>query len=56
VPLSASTSEAYQYLFKLLGDTEDEVLALRPSYPLFEFLATMESLRAVSYPLTYDGA
>jgi alanine-synthesizing transaminase len=56
VLLTASTSEAYQYLFKLLGDTKDEILVPRPSYPLFEFLATMESLRAVSYPLTYDGA
>jgi hypothetical protein len=55
VLLTASTSEAYQYLFKLLGDTEDEVLVPRPSYPLFEFLATLESLRAVSYPLVYDG-
>ena len=54
VLLTASTSEAYQYLFKLLGDTEDEVLVPRPSYPLFEFLATLESLRAVSYPLIYD--
>jgi aspartate/methionine/tyrosine aminotransferase len=54
VLLTASTSEAYQYLFKLLGDTEDEVLVPQPSYPLFEFLATLESLRVVSYPLIYD--
>jgi alanine-synthesizing transaminase len=55
VLLTASTSEAYQYLFKLLADPGDEVLAPRPSYPLFEFLATMESLRVVSYPLVYHG-
>ena len=54
VLLTASTSEAYQYLFKLLADADDEVLVPRPSYPLFEFLATMESLRVVSYPLLYD--
>lgn len=55
VLLTASTSEAYQYLFKLLTDPGDEVLAPRPSYPLFEFLASMESLRVVSYPLVYQG-
>ena len=55
VLLTASTSEAYQYLFKLLADPGDEVLVPRPSYPLFEFLATMESLRVVPYPLVYHG-
>jgi alanine-synthesizing transaminase len=54
--LTASTSEAYSYLFKLLCDPNDEVLAPRPSYPLFEFLAALESVRAVQYPLFYhDG-
>lgn len=53
--LTASTSEAYAYLFKLLTDPGDEVLVPRPSYPLFEFLATMESLRVVQYPLLYHG-
>ncbi|HLY18112.1 MAG TPA: pyridoxal phosphate-dependent aminotransferase [Bryobacteraceae bacterium] len=55
VLLTASTSEAYAYLFKLLADAGDEVLVPRPSYPLFEFLASMESLRVVSYPLVYHG-
>jgi aspartate/methionine/tyrosine aminotransferase len=55
VLLTASTSEAYAYLFKLLADPGDEVLAPRPSYPLFEYLATMESVRVVSYPLVYHG-
>ncbi len=55
VLLTASTSEAYTYLFKLLADPGDEVLVPRPSYPLFEFLATMESLRVVTYPLVYHG-
>jgi len=53
--LTASTSEAYAYIFKLLADPGDEVLVPRPSYPLFEFLASMESLRVVSYPLVYHG-
>jgi aspartate/methionine/tyrosine aminotransferase len=53
--LTASTSEAYAYLFKLLCDRGDEILAPRPSYPLFEFLAAMESVRVRQYPLRYDG-
>lgn len=52
--LTASTSEAYGWLFKLLADPGDEVLAPRPSYPLFEFLAELESVRVVQYPLAYD--
>lgn len=54
--LTASTSEAYAYLFKLLADPGDEVLVPRPSYPLFDFLAALESLRLAPYPLVYDGA
>jgi alanine-synthesizing transaminase len=53
--LTASTSEAYAYLFKLLADPGDEVLVPRPSYPLFEYLATMESVKVRSYPLVYYG-
>ncbi|HML15668.1 MAG TPA: pyridoxal phosphate-dependent aminotransferase [Bryobacteraceae bacterium] len=54
--LTASTSEAYSYLFKLLADPGDEILAPRPSYPLFEFLAGLESVKVRQYPLRYDGA
>lgn len=53
--LTASTSEGYAYLFKLLTDPGDEVLVPRPSYPLFEFLATMESVAVRQYPLVYQG-
>jgi aspartate/methionine/tyrosine aminotransferase len=56
IVLTASTSEAYSYVFKLLADPGDEVLVPRPSYPLFEFLARLESVRAVDYPLVYDGS
>jgi alanine-synthesizing transaminase len=56
VVLTASTSEAYAFLFKLLCDAGDEVLVPRPSYPLFEHLARLESVRAVPYRLAYDGA
>jgi hypothetical protein len=55
VLLTASTSEAYAYLFKLLCDPGDEVLVPRPSYPLFEYLAGLESVCVRQYPLRYDG-
>jgi hypothetical protein len=54
--LTASTSEAYGFLFKLLCDAGDEVLVPRPSYPLFDFLAALDEVRPVSYPLQFDGA
>lgn len=53
--LTASTSEAYSYLFKLLADPGDEVLVPRPSYPLFEFLAALESVKPAHYSLLYHG-
>ena len=54
--LTSSSSESYAWLFKLLADPGDEVLVPHPSYPLFEFLAQMESVRVTHYPLVYhDG-
>jgi len=55
VLLHASTSEAYGFLFKLLCDPGDEVLVPRPGYPLFDFLAGLESVRVRSYALAWDG-
>jgi len=52
--LTASTSEAYAYLFKLLADPGTEVHIPRPSYPLFDYLAWAENVQTVSYPLGYD--
>ncbi|MFN7959308.1 MAG: pyridoxal phosphate-dependent aminotransferase [Holophagaceae bacterium] len=48
--LTASTSEGYGLLFKLLGDPGDEVLVPSPSYPLFDWLARLEGLRARPVP------
>jgi hypothetical protein len=48
--LTASTSEGYGLLFKLLGDPGDEVLVPSPSYPLFDWLARLEGLQARSVP------
>ena len=52
--LTTSTSEGYSFLFRLLCDAGDEVLAPQPSYPLFDFLATLDDVRLRPYPLFYD--
>jgi alanine-synthesizing transaminase len=52
--LTTSTSEAYAYVFRLLADPGDNVLAPAPSYPLFEFLSRLNDLDLVPYPLVYD--
>jgi aspartate/methionine/tyrosine aminotransferase len=53
VLLTASSSESYALLFKLLADPGDEVLVPAPSYPLFDVLAALESVRLRRYPLRY---
>jgi aspartate/methionine/tyrosine aminotransferase len=53
--LTASTSEAYSLLFKLLADPGDEVLVPRPSYPLFELLTMLDGVTARPYDLEYHG-
>jgi hypothetical protein len=53
--LTASTSEAYAFAFKLLCDPGDTILVPRPSYPLFEYLAGLESVQVRPYSLRYDG-
>jgi alanine-synthesizing transaminase len=56
IVLTASTSEAYSVLFKLLADTGDEVLVPRPSYPLFDHLTQLDAVTARPYDLEYhDG-
>ena len=52
--LTTSTSEAYSFVFRLLCDSGDEVLIAQPSYPLFDFLATLDDVRLVPYALVYD--
>jgi alanine-synthesizing transaminase len=53
IHLTASTSEAYSYLFKLLADQGDNVLVPQPSYPLFDFLAALEGVELRPYELHY---
>ena len=54
--LTTSTSEAYSFVFRTLCNAEDELLIPEPSYPLFEFLADIQDVRLVPYPLVYDYA
>lgn len=57
IVLTASTSEAYSILFKLLCDpAADAVMTPVPSYPLFEHLTALDGVRAVPYPLEFHGA
>ena len=52
--LTAGTSEAYNYIFRLLCEPGDEILFPAPSYPLLEYLAGLNDVRLVPYPLFYD--
>jgi alanine-synthesizing transaminase len=56
IVLTASTSEAYSLLFKLVADPGDEVLVPRPSYPLFAHLARLDAIVPREYDLEYHGA
>ena len=51
--LTASSSESYAHLFKVLCDPGDGVLVPVPSYPLFDHLAGLEGIRLVPYRLEY---
>jgi len=55
IALTASTSEAYAVLFKVLCDPGDEILVPAPSYPLLGFLAAFESVTLRPYPLVHAG-
>ena len=55
IALTASTSEAYSLLFKLLCAPGDEVLIPRPSYPLFDHLTRLDAVTAVPYELEYHA-
>ncbi len=54
IVLSASTSEAYGWLFKVLADPGDAVLVPAPSYPLLDALAGLESVALARYPLAAE--
>ena len=56
IVLTASTSEAYSLLFKLLCAPDgDAVMVPVPSYPLFDHLTALDGVRPIPYPLEYHG-
>jgi aspartate/methionine/tyrosine aminotransferase len=52
--LTTSTSEAYSYVFRLLANPGDKILTPQPSYPLFDFLCTLNDVEPLPYRLVYD--
>jgi aspartate/methionine/tyrosine aminotransferase len=52
--LTASSSEAFGWLFKLLANPGDAVLVPAPSYPLLDALAGLESVTLSRYPLASE--
>ena len=56
VVLTASSSESYTWLFKLLCDPGESVLVPTPSYPLFEHLTRLENVHALPYRIEYHGS
>ncbi len=52
--LTASTSEAYSFLFRLLTSPGERILIPRPSYPLFDFLADLNDVQLDPYYLKYS--
>ncbi len=55
IVLTASTSESYTHLFRMLADPGGAFLVPAPSYPLFEPLAALEGVTLRPYRLAYDG-
>ena len=57
VCLSASTSEAYAWWFRLLCEAGDSILAPEPAYPLVSVLADIARVRVIPYRIHIrDGA
>ena len=56
IVLTASTSEAYSLLFKLLCQPQgDAVMVPVPSYPLFDHLTALDGVQSIPYRLEYHG-
>jgi alanine-synthesizing transaminase len=56
IVLTASTSDAYSLLFKLLANAGDDVLVPRPSYPLFDHLTRLDLVETRFYDLDPHGS
>ncbi len=54
VVLTASTSESYAHLLRLLCDPGEEILIAQPSYPLFDYLADLADVQLRTFPFFFD--
>lgn len=54
VLVTSGTSEGYSHAMRLLANPGDEILCPSPSYPLFDFLADVNDVKLIHYPLIYD--
>src|SRR5580704_208713 len=54
VVMTTSTSEAYSFVFRMLCNAGDELLIPSPGYPLFDYLAELQDVKLIRYPLLYD--
>lgn len=53
IVITAGTSEAYSFLFRLLADPGECIMVPRPGYPLFDYLISLDGLVPVTLPLRY---
>ena len=52
--LTPGTSISYWYAFRLLAEPGDQILCPTPSYPLFEYIARMNSVELTAYRMDED--
>lgn len=55
IVLTASTSEAYSLILRLLCNPADRIFVPRPSYPLFDYLCDLNDVYPDRYRLFHDG-
>lgn len=53
--ITSGSSEAYNFIFRLVTEPGDEILVPTPSYPLLQHLADINDIRINYYRLNYDG-
>lgn len=53
--LTSGSSDAYNYIFRLITNPGDEILVSAPSYPLLSYLSQLNDINLKYYKLIYDG-
>ena len=52
--VTAGTSEAYSFIFRLLFEPGQMLMVPRPSYPLLDYLGRLNDVHLEPYPLVYE--